>query len=99
MEAAWSWQREENTGAGKLQLLLPGSTLWSGERDRVQVFPTPLVGVAEAGETGSEAGEEQGSGSVGLSVLAGEEGNPEPLAKPAAILLAERRLQMARGKG
>ena len=52
---ALSWQREENTGAGKLQLPLPGSslgTLWSGQRDTVQVYPAALVGLAEAGETG-----------------------------------------------
>lgn len=99
-----SWQGEEKTGAGKLQLPLPGSslgTLLSGERDTVQVYLAALVGLAETGETarGCQAGEEQGSGWVGLSALEGDEGSPDPLAKPGAILLGEGRLQVARGKG
>lgn len=48
---------------------------------------------------GCQAGEEQGSGSVGLSALEGEEGSPDPLAKPGALLLGGGRLQVARGKG
>ena len=50
LEAALSWRREENTGAGPL----PGSSLGSlrsVEPDAVQVYAAALVGLAEAGET------------------------------------------------
>lgn len=47
------WQREENTGAGKIDSQLPANSQGNSlirENDTDQLFPAELVGVAEAAD-------------------------------------------------